>query len=88
MYNEQGLVTETSIFNVAFYRSGCWVTPAVSTGCLPGVFRRHLLEDGCIHEDVNSTLTKDNIRPEDWVLLFNGVQGCRFGRIAKSNQVL
>ena len=83
MYNMQGLVTETSIFNVAFYRSSCWLTPAASTGCLPGILRQRLLQWGRIREDSDHTLTRDSIRPGDWVLLFNSVQGCRFGRIVE-----
>jgi len=30
--------------NVTFFRHGRWVTPHDSTGCLPGVMRRWLLE--------------------------------------------
>lgn len=85
LYNPQNLITETSIFNVAFYRSLQWITPPASAGCLPGVLRRWLLEQGRIQEDKDEILTKDSIREGDWVLLFNGVQGCRLGRIAKSS---
>lgn len=82
LYNSQELITETSIFNVAFYRSPYWITPTASTGCLPGVLRRWLLEQGRIHEAKDATmLRKDSIKTGDWVLLFNGVQGCRLGRI-------
>ncbi|KAF9469789.1 aminotransferase [Collybia nuda] len=83
LYNPQGLITETSIFNVAFHRSLQWVTPPASTGCLPGVLRRWLLEQGRIQEDKDKILTKDSVQEGDWVLLFNGVQGCRLGRITK-----
>ncbi|KAF8078979.1 aminotransferase [Lyophyllum atratum] len=81
MYNSEDYITETSIFNVAFYRSPYWITPSASTGCLPGVLRRWLLEQGRIHEDKDNQLSKDSIKQGDWVLLFNGVQGCRLGRI-------
>jgi len=85
MYNSEDCITESSIFNVAFYRSPCWMTPSTSTGCLPGVLRRWLLEQGRIHEDKDNQLTKDSIQQGDWVLLFNGVQGCRLGRIANAS---
>ncbi|KAF5385332.1 hypothetical protein D9615_001199 [Tricholomella constricta] len=82
MYNSEGFITESSIFNVAFYRSPHWITPSTSTGCLPGVLRRWLLEQGRIREDKKNQLTKDSVNKGDWILLFNGVQGCRLGRIA------
>ncbi|KAG6845361.1 hypothetical protein H0H87_010470 [Tephrocybe sp. NHM501043] len=84
LYNEDGLITESSIFNVAFYRASQWLTPSTSTGCLSGVLRRWLLEQGRIHGDEENHLTKDSIKEGDWVLLFNGVHGCRLGKIVKS----
>ncbi|KAG6919023.1 hypothetical protein DXG01_009733 [Tephrocybe rancida] len=81
LYNEQSFITETSIFNVAVYRASQWLTPSNSTGCLSGVLRRWLLEQGRIHEDKDGQLTKDSIKVGDWVLLFNGVHGCQLGKI-------
>lgn len=81
MYNQDGEITETTIFNVAFYRNSQWLTPPTTTGCLPGVMRRSLLESGRIHEDRLNLLKKDSIHRDEWVLLFNGVQGCRLGRL-------
>lgn len=82
LYNERHIISEASIYNVAFYRASRWVTPSVSTGCLPGVLRRWLLQQGRIHvaED-NSMLRTDAVKDGDWVLLFNGVQGCQLGCI-------
>jgi branched-subunit amino acid aminotransferase/4-amino-4-deoxychorismate lyase len=85
LYNPDYLITETSIFNVAFYRSSSWITPATTTGCLPGVFRRWLLEQGRVREADGHLLTKDSVKEGEWVLLFNGVQGCRLGRITCGN---
>jgi 4-amino-4-deoxychorismate lyase len=82
LYNTDDLITETSIFNVAFYRSSSWITPTATTGCLPGVFRRWLLERGRIHEADSHSLTKESVEEGEWVLLFNGAQGCRLGKIA------
>jgi 4-amino-4-deoxychorismate lyase len=81
LYNPNDLLTEASIYNVAIYRSSKWITPSASTGCLTGVFRRWLLEQGRIHEDIENSLTRDCVKQGEWVLLFNGVQGCRLGRI-------
>ncbi|KAF9486566.1 hypothetical protein BDN70DRAFT_794142 [Pholiota conissans] len=81
LYNYDGEIMEASIFNVAFYRSSAWVTPSLNTGCLAGVMRRWLLEKGRIKEDTEGVLTKDTIKAGEWVLLFNGLQGCRLGKI-------
>ncbi|KAJ7109943.1 aminotransferase [Mycena epipterygia] len=81
LYNPQLFITEASVSNVAFYHSHTWVTPPLSTGCLPGVLRRWLLQHKRIREAEEGELTKDGLRPGDWVLLFNSVHGCRLGRI-------
>jgi para-aminobenzoate synthetase/4-amino-4-deoxychorismate lyase len=52
MLNERGEVTETTIASLAVRRSGYWWTPPVSSGCLPGVERRRLLELGVLRERV------------------------------------
>lgn len=79
-------IMESSIYNVAFYRSGRWVTPNVKYGCLPGVFRRWLLGQGLIDEDRNDTLVKEAVKDGEYVLLCNGAQGCRLGKISLSVQ--
>jgi branched-subunit amino acid aminotransferase/4-amino-4-deoxychorismate lyase len=85
LHNEEGKVMETTIFNIAFYRSSRWLTPCTSTGCLGGVMRQWLLRAGRITPDNDdrgeSVLRRENIVNGEWVLLFNGVQGCRLGRI-------
>lgn len=81
LYNQDGEIMETSIYNVAFYRSSTWLTPSVGTGCLPGVMRRWLIENGRVKEDTDNVLTTKGLEPGEWVLLFNGVQGCRLGNI-------
>ncbi|KDR85755.1 hypothetical protein GALMADRAFT_132410 [Galerina marginata CBS 339.88] len=81
LYNEEGQITETTIFNVAFRRSSQWITPSTTSGCLSGVMRKWLLDNGRICEDTDGILTKDSVQEGEWVLLFNGVQGCRLGKI-------
>ena len=80
LYNENGEMTEASISNVAFFRESYWVTPPSSTGCLPGVLRAWLLEQGRIREAA-FRIKKDDVREGEWVMLTNGVHGCRFGKI-------
>jgi 4-amino-4-deoxychorismate lyase len=71
------MITETSVRNVAFFRHGRWVTPHDSTGCLPGVMRRWLLERGQVVTDDQGWLSRNNVRQGELVLVFNAVEGCR-----------
>jgi 4-amino-4-deoxychorismate lyase len=71
------MITETSVRNLAFFRHGLWVTPHDSTGCLPGVMRRWLLEQGLVVTDDRGLLSRDNVREGELVLVFNAVEGCR-----------
>ncbi|KIP11680.1 hypothetical protein PHLGIDRAFT_82934, partial [Phlebiopsis gigantea 11061_1 CR5-6] len=78
LYNADGIATETSIRNVAFRRGGQWVTPGSDSGCLPGVVRRALLEEGQI---VEGDVRKEELCVDETVLTFNGVEGCCLGRL-------
>ncbi|KAI0715011.1 aminotransferase [Earliella scabrosa] len=86
LYNENGDVTETSIRNIAFIRREppCWITPSAATGCLPGVVRRWLLEQGRIVEARPGELRRGDVLDGEYVLTFNGVEGCRLGRVSLS----
>ncbi|KAF8481330.1 aminotransferase [Russula ochroleuca] len=77
LWNTKGMITETSVRNLAFFRHGLWVTPHDSTGCLPGVMRRWLLEQGLVVTDDRGLLSRDNVREGELVLVFNAVEGCR-----------
>ncbi|KZT08656.1 uncharacterized protein LAESUDRAFT_696833 [Laetiporus sulphureus 93-53] len=83
MYTPSGELTETSIRNIAFLRHTPpqWVTPRASIGCLSGVMRRWLLEQGRIVEASEGELTKDEVVDGEYVMTFNGVEGCRLGRV-------
>ncbi|KAG8219589.1 putative aminodeoxychorismate lyase [Butyriboletus roseoflavus] len=75
LFNPSGAIMESSICNVAFYRHGRWLTPPLTVGCIPGVFRRWLLENGRIHEADGLSISLDTIENNEWVLVFNGVTG-------------
>lgn len=81
LHNKEDIVTETTIYNVAFWRSPHWITPHTSAGCLPGVMRRWLLDQKIIQEAKTGTIKTRDIKDGEWVLLFNGVQGCKLGII-------
>jgi len=82
LYRPDGQVMETSNRNIAFWREGRWVTPPLQVGCLPGVARRVLVEEGKIVE--GETLITD-LKVGDILLLFNAVEGARLGKICPSN---
>jgi len=82
LYRSDGQVMETSNRNIAFWREGRWVTPPLQVGCLPGIARRLLVEEGKIVE--GETLITD-LNVGDTVLLFNAVEGARLGKICPSN---
>jgi 4-amino-4-deoxychorismate lyase len=77
LWNTKGMITETSVRNVAFFRHGRWVTPHDSTGCLPGVMRRWLLEQRLVVTDDRGWLRRNNVQEGELVLVFNAVEGCR-----------
>lgn len=52
LWNEEGEITESCIANVVVEQHGRLLTPPLSCGLLPGVYRSHLLEQGVIREAV------------------------------------
>jgi para-aminobenzoate synthetase/4-amino-4-deoxychorismate lyase len=74
LWNERGEVTETTICNIVMAKNGQLVTPAVSCGLLPGVFRGSLLARGKIRE---ATLTLEELRRAQRLFVVNSVRGCR-----------
>lgn len=81
LYNTFGAIMETSICNIAFFRHGRWITPPLASGCIPGVCRQWLLENNRIHEASENGISVKSIADNEWVLVFNGVNGCRLGRV-------
>ncbi|KAI0307954.1 aminotransferase [Multifurca ochricompacta] len=77
LWNTKGMLTETSVRNFALFRRGRWVTPHDSTGCLRGVTRRWLIEQGLVATDNEALLHKNTVQEGELVLIFNAVEGCR-----------
>ena len=71
LWNEQGQATETTIANLVVEQGGRLVTPPVSSGLLPGVFRRQLLDTGQIVEEV---VTLDDLRRAERLFAVNSVR--------------
>jgi branched-subunit amino acid aminotransferase/4-amino-4-deoxychorismate lyase len=72
LVNERGEITETPIMNVAVFRTGQWVTPALSCGLLPGIMREELL---CRGEIVEGVVRPEELRPGEQVRCFNALRG-------------
>ncbi|HVC90726.1 MAG TPA: aminotransferase class IV, partial [Acidobacteriaceae bacterium] len=73
--NEKGEVTEGAIGNLFIERAGKLLTPPLTSGVLPGIFRRHLLETCATAEE--SILTVEDLKTADAVFLCNSVRGIR-----------
>jgi para-aminobenzoate synthetase/4-amino-4-deoxychorismate lyase len=72
LWNDAGFVTETSMANVVIVDRGEFLTPALDQGLLPGVFRRHLLQQGVVKE---RNITVDELTHAQAVFLINSVRG-------------
>ncbi len=72
--NQHGRVTETTIANLAVRLDGTWWTPPVSDGCLPGVERGRLLDEGVLRE---RSLAPDDLRAADGLAVVSSLRGWR-----------
>ncbi|WP_088816472.1 MULTISPECIES: aminodeoxychorismate synthase component I [Listeria] len=72
LYNEKEELTEFISGNLVLEIGGKLVTPALSCGLLPGIFRQALLEEGEISEQV---LTFRDLQLASRVFLTNSVRG-------------
>lgn len=73
--NERGEVTEGAISNIFIRRAGELLTPPLSAGVLPGVFRRHILETDVTAKE--RILTLDDLESADAIYLCNSLRGMR-----------
>ena len=73
--NMRGELTEGAISNIFIEKDGCWSTPPVECGLLPGVYRRHMLE--ARPEIEEKILHLDDLKAADAVYLTNAVRGLR-----------
>ncbi|MEO6909560.1 MAG: chorismate-binding protein, partial [Edaphobacter sp.] len=79
--NEQGEVTEGAISNIFVRRADKLLTPPLSSGVLPGVFRRHLLEtDERAREAV---LMVQDLESADTIYLCNSLRGLREVKLSR-----
>ncbi len=74
MVNLDGEVTETERSNLMLRIDGNWLTPALVSGCLPGVYRERLLENGEVEE---ASLDLDDLHGAEEIAVTNAVRGWR-----------
>lgn len=72
LWNEDGLITESTICNIAIDTPTGLITPPVKCGLLPGTFRAQLLTEGKIREEI---ITLEYLRNTQTLFLINSVRG-------------
>ena len=72
--NEFGNVTEGGRSNIFIKKDSQWITPPLSSGCLPGVMRSILLEDPQ-WSAIEKNITVDDVLSSDEVVLTNALRG-------------
>lgn len=70
--NERGEICEGTITNIALRIGGAWLTPPITSGCLPGTYRQHLLDQGRLEEAV---LHRDDLLRAEAITLMNALRG-------------
>lgn len=70
--NERGELTEFTRGNIVIELQGRLITPVVTSGLLPGVFREILLTRKRVHE---ATMTKDDLMNSQRIWFVNSVRG-------------
>ncbi len=82
LINERGEITESTIANVAVKMGGDWVTPPVECGCLPGIYRRVLLDEGRL---IERPVHVDDLEHCEGIALLNSVRMWRDAIVVKES---
>ena len=83
LINERDEITETTITNIAVFRDGQWITPALSCGLLPGVLRAELLSRG---EIVEGIIHPEDLHSSDPIRCFNALRGIFEAELLSSDE--
>jgi para-aminobenzoate synthetase/4-amino-4-deoxychorismate lyase len=79
MVNTRGELTEATRATLALELDGCWWTPPLESGCLPGVERARLLETGRLRERV---LHVTDLERAEGVAVLSSLRGWRAAELA------
>ncbi len=72
LYNEENELTEFTIGNVILQIKGAFYTPPLTSGCLDGIYRQTLIDEGKVTEKV---LKLTDLEQAEKVYLTNSVRG-------------
>ena len=70
--NERNEVCEGTITNIFVKKAGQWLTPPLSSGCLPGVLRRKKIEDGSCKVKI---ITFSDLHNAEKIIVGNALRG-------------
>lgn len=70
--NERNEVCEGTITNIFVKKAGQWLTPPLSSGCLPGVLRRKKIEDGSCKVKI---ITFSDLHDAEKIIVGNALRG-------------
>ena len=70
--NERNEVCEGTITNIFVKKAGQWLTPPLSSGCLPGVLRRKKIEDGSCKVKI---VTFSDLHDAEKIIVGNALRG-------------
>jgi para-aminobenzoate synthetase/4-amino-4-deoxychorismate lyase len=73
--NEKDQITEGAISNIFIEKDGCWYTPPVECGLLPGVYRSYLLDQNPRIKE--AILEVKDLEAADTVYICNSIRGLR-----------
>jgi para-aminobenzoate synthetase/4-amino-4-deoxychorismate lyase len=72
--NEQGFVTEGGRSNLFIKKDGRWLTPPLTSGCLPGVMRSIVLKDAK-YQAIEQNITRTDVLSAEEVIFTNALRG-------------
>ena len=72
LVNRAGCATETTRANLAVRLGAAWLTPPLDDGCLPGVYRAVLLEEGTLQE---ASIPADRLADADELAVISSLHG-------------
>ena len=84
-FNERDEVTEGAISNIFIRKAGELLTPPLSSGVLPGIFRRHLLETDRSAKEM--ILTMQDLASAEAIYLCNSLRGLREIKLVEADAI-